>query len=74
MPKISAKRQITLPIDQCQALGIGPGDMVESFVVDGQLTLVKKVAGAAHGLLSHVQAQSTMTDAESLQSAIRDSN
>lgn len=70
MPKLSAKRQITLPIDQCQALGIAPGDMVESFVVDGQLTLVKKVAGAAKGLLSHVQPQDALTDDESLQSAL----
>ena len=70
MPKVSAKRQITIPIDQCQALGIEPGDIVESFVVDGQLTLVKKTAGAAKGLLSHVEPQGSMTDEESLQSAI----
>ena len=39
--------------------------IVESFVVDGQLTLVKKVAGAAKGLLSHVEPQDSMTDEES---------
>ena len=72
MPRVSMKRQITLPIDQCLALGIEPGDMVDSFVVDGQLTLVKKSAGAAKGLLSHVQAQHSMTDEESLQSVMRD--
>lgn len=70
MSKISAKRQITLPIDQCQALGIEPGDIVESYVVDGQLTLVKKIAGAAKGVLSHVQPQDSLTDEESLESAI----
>ena len=70
MPKVSAKRQITIPIDQCQALGIEPGDIVESFVVDGQLTLVKKTSGAAKGLLSHVEPQGSMTDEESLQSVI----
>ncbi len=72
MPKVSAKRQITIPIDQCQALGIEPGDMVESFVVDGQLTLVKKSVGAAKGILSHVKAQGFMTDEESLQSVMCD--
>jgi AbrB family looped-hinge helix DNA binding protein len=72
MPKVSAKRQITIPIDQCQALGIEPGDIVESFVVDGQLTLVKKIAGAAKGLLSHVESQGSMTDEESLQSVMCD--
>lgn len=70
MPKVSAKRQITLPINQCHALGIKPGDIVESFVVDGQITLVKKVPGAAKGLLSNVQALNEMTDEESMQSAI----
>ena len=70
MPKVSAKRQITLPIDQCQALGIEPGDRVESYVVDGQLTLVKQVAGAAKGLLSHAQPQLILTDEESLQSTL----
>ena len=70
MPKVSAKRQITLPIEQCQALGIEPGDEVESFVADGQLTIVKKVAGAARGILSQVQPDSSMTDEESRQSGI----
>jgi len=70
MPKVSAKRQITIPINQCLALGIEPGDEVESFVVDGQLTLVKKVPGAAKGLLSHVQPHGSMSDEESMQSAI----
>jgi len=70
MPKVSAKRQITIPIDQCNALGIVPGDEVESFVVDGQLTLIKKVVGAAKGLLKQVQSQKMMSDEESMQSAI----
>jgi AbrB family looped-hinge helix DNA binding protein len=72
MPKVSAKRQITIPIDQCQTLGIKPGDIVESFVVDGQLTLVKKTAGAAKGLLSRVEPKDSMTDEESLRSVMCD--
>ena len=39
MPKVSSKRQITIPIDQCRCLGIEPGDKVKSLVV---VTLVKK--------------------------------
>ena len=70
MPKVSAKRQITIPINQCLALGIEPGDEVECFVADGQLTLVKKVPGAAKGLLSHVKPHGSMSDEESMQSAI----
>lgn len=70
MSKVSAKRQITLPIDQCRELNIEPGDEVESFVVDGQLTLVKKVPGAAKGILSQWHSNQSMSDEESRQSAI----
>ena len=71
MPKISAKRQITLPITQCRALGIEPGDDVEIFVANGQLTVVKKLRNAAKGMLEHVQVSGSMTDEESLLSAIQ---
>lgn len=71
VPKVSAKRQITLPIGQCRSLGIKPGDYVESFVANGQLTIIKKLKGAAKGMLNQVQSDSSMTDEESLQSAIQ---
>lgn len=71
MPRVSSKRQITLPINQCEALGIEPGDEVESFVADGQLTIIKKVRGAAKGLLREVQANPAVTDEESLESALK---
>jgi len=70
MPKVSVKRQITLPINQCEALGIKPGDEVESFVADGHLTIIKKVKGAADGVLKHVKGDPSVTDEESLQSAL----
>ena len=71
MPRVSAKRQITLPVSQCKALGIEPGDEVESFVAHGQLTIVKKKQGAARGLLKHVHGNPTMTDEESLVSTLQ---
>jgi len=71
MPKVSAKRQITLPVSQCVALGIEPGDEVESFVAHGQLTIVKKKLGAAKGILKHVQGNPAVTDEESLESALQ---
>ena len=71
MPKVSAKRQITLPIGQCEMLGIEPGDEVESFIADGQLTIVKKTRAAARGLLKGIRADTSMTDKESLQSALQ---
>jgi len=55
MPKVSAKRQITLPIEQCRLAGIEPGDNYESYVDNaGHITIVKKVAGAAQGLLKSI--------------------
>jgi len=70
MPKVSAKRQITLPIGQCEALGIRPGDEVESFIADGQLTIVKKSRGIAKDLLKSTASNPSMTDEYSRQSAI----
>ena len=73
MPRVSAKRQITLPIDQCREVGIGPGDEFRSFVADGSITIVRKSAGAARGSLRHVVGDSTVTDEESLLDALDES-
>ena len=70
MPRVSAKRQITLPIDQCREVGIGPGDEYRSYVADGRITIVRKIAGAAKGLLDHVVGEPAVTDEESLQDAL----
>lgn len=66
MPKVSAKRQITLPVNQCEELDIQPGDEVESFIANGHITIVKKVRGAADGILKHVKGDHSMTDRDSL--------
>jgi bifunctional DNA-binding transcriptional regulator/antitoxin component of YhaV-PrlF toxin-antitoxin module len=71
MPKVSTKRQITIPIDQCQQAHIEPGDYVETYVYKGQITIVKKEKGAAKGSLSHVKADKRISDEESLQSALQ---
>ena len=70
MPRVSAKRQITLPIDQCREIGIGPGDEYRSFVADGRITIVRKIPGAARGFLNRVAADPAVTDEESLESAL----
>ena len=70
MPKVSSKRQITLPVDQCQEAGIKPGDEYQSFVVDGHITIIKKVPGAARAILGHVKGDDSITDETSLQSAL----
>jgi bifunctional DNA-binding transcriptional regulator/antitoxin component of YhaV-PrlF toxin-antitoxin module len=70
MPKVSAKRQITLPVEQCQQVGIEPGDEYQSFVANGHITIVKKIPGAAKGIINHVKGDTSVTDEASLQSAL----
>ena len=70
MPKVSSKRQITLPAAQCDQLGIKPGDYIETFVADGRLTIVRKVKGSAQNLLQHVKGDSSTTDQESLEDSL----
>ena len=71
MPILSSKRQITLPASQCEELGIQPGDEVECLVADGQITIIKKVKGAAEGILSHIKPQVDISDDESLHSGLQ---
>ena len=73
MPRVSAKRQITLPIDQCREVGIGPGDEYRSYVADGRITIVRKTTGAARGILRHAAADRAVSDEESLQDRARTS-
>ena len=73
MPRVSAKRQITLPIDQCREVGIGPGDEYRSYVADGRITIVRRTAGAAKGILRHVAGDRAVSDEGSLQDALDES-
>lgn len=71
MPKVSSKRQITLPVDQCRLAGIEPGDEYECFVDnDGHITIIKKVSGAARGILKGVTADNQVSEDASRQSSI----
>ena len=71
MPKVTAKRQITLPIDQCAVAQIHTGDEVESFVDRlGVISIVKKSKGAASGFLKNIKINSSVSDDDSLKSAL----
>lgn len=71
MAKVSMKRQITLPAELCSIANINAGDDVESFVDrQGVISIVKKQAGAAKGLLKNITVNSSYSDQASLQSAI----
>ena len=71
MAKVSAKRQITIPIDLCKEAHIEPGDEVEVFIHDGQITIVKKESGAARGILEHIPYNRAVSDEESLHSTLK---
>jgi AbrB family looped-hinge helix DNA binding protein len=70
MPKISAKGQITLPASQREAIGVKPGDEIETFVVGDQINIVKKVPGAAKGILKNLKAKAPISDEQSMESAL----
>ena len=72
MPKVSSKRQITIPIGLCDEAHIQPGDEIEAFICNGQITLVKKQKGSAKGILSHIKFDKRVSDEESLQSTINE--
>ncbi len=70
MPKVSSKRQITLPVDQCRQAHIEPGDEYNSYVDNnGHITIIKSTPGAAKGILKGVKADKRLSDEASLQSA-----
>ncbi len=70
MSKLSSKRQIILPVDQCRELGIEPGDELECFIANGQLTLMKMGKGTAKGILKSTKGDRRYTDEQSRQDAI----
>lgn len=70
MPKVNAKKQITIPIEQCIKAKIKPGDEIENFIFNNQITIVKKVKGSAKGILNHIKNNKKCSDNESLQDTI----
>jgi len=67
MPKVSAKRQITLPVSGCDELGINPGDDVEILRHGNQFNIIKRKVGTAAGMLKGTKANEAITEEESRQ-------
>jgi bifunctional DNA-binding transcriptional regulator/antitoxin component of YhaV-PrlF toxin-antitoxin module len=67
-PKVSAKRQITLPVTGCEELGIYPGDEVEILRHGNQFNIIKKQVGTAAGILEDTKADKAISDEQSRQS------
>ncbi|MXX74313.1 MAG: AbrB/MazE/SpoVT family DNA-binding domain-containing protein [Holophagales bacterium] len=74
MPRVDAKRQITLPIEVCREAGIKPGDEYGCFAAEGRITIVRKETGAAKGFLRRVTGDQRLSDDESLRSALDEPN
>ncbi len=68
MPKVSQKRQITLPVSGCEKLDIHPGDEVEILQCGNQFNIIKKEVGAAAGALKDAKADKHFSDEDSLMS------
>ena len=66
MPKVSSKRQITLPVADCEELDIEPGDEVEIFRYGNQFNIIKNEMGAAAGLLKGVKVNKKVSERDSL--------
>ena len=67
MPRLSARRQLTLPAHQCRLAGIEPGDECRSFVADGHITIIRLQPGSAWGCLAYLRADESVSDVESRQ-------
>ena len=66
MPKVSAKRQATLPVSICEELDIHAGDEVEILRYGNQFNIIKKEAGSAAGILKGIKANKGISDKASL--------
>lgn len=67
MPKVSTKRQVTLPITGCDELDIHAGDEVEILRQGNQFNIIKKEVGAAAGVLRGTKVNKSVSDEESRQ-------
>ena len=70
VPRVSAKRQVTLPAQQCREAGLEPGDEFRSFVADGRITIVRQGSGSAWGCLQSLSPNPAVSDDESRDSAL----
>ncbi|WP_257255260.1 MULTISPECIES: AbrB/MazE/SpoVT family DNA-binding domain-containing protein [unclassified Endozoicomonas] len=61
MPKLTSKRQVTIPQDVCNKLGLVPGDTLKVFERDGVAHLVKMSSETLSGTLACVK----VTESES---------
>lgn len=63
MAKVSAKRQVTLPVAQCILADINAGDSVDCYVDRvGVISIVKQQAGVAKGFLKDIAVDTSVSE------------
>lgn len=70
MPTLSSKRQVTIPKELCERLGVHEGDDLLFFEHNGRITIIKETPEASSGILAHIQADPSVTDEQSRDEAI----
>jgi AbrB family looped-hinge helix DNA binding protein len=70
MPILSPKRQVTLPKELCDRLGVQPGDDVIFLEHQGRITILKKAKGRTAGVLKHLKANPRFSDRQSLEGSL----
>ncbi len=70
MPRVSSKRQITLPAAQCRIVGINPGDKYKSFTANGHISIVRQTKGSAWKCLNHLNPDNSISEQQSLHDSI----
>lgn len=72
MPVLNSKRQVTLPKDLCERLGLTAGDNVEILEHNRRITMLKRSRARSKGVLEHLKVggESSPSDSESRDHAI----
>ena len=66
MPKVSTKRQVTLPASICEELGIHAGDEVEILRYRDKLNIIKKETSSAAGILKGIKVNKAVSEKQRL--------
>ena len=70
MPILSPKRQVTIPKELCDRLGVQPGDDLDMLEHEGRITILKRVKGSSAGVVKHLRANARYSEAQSLQDTL----
>ena len=72
MPKLTSKRQVTVPQSVCEAIGLKPGDHVEIFERDGVAHIVKMDDKSLAGQFAYLARAKKFPTAEEVKAAVKE--